>query len=441
MTTSNMPSPGVRAASPARPSAGPRTARRRPRPIRHGLMLGPSFLSAIEALWANRLRSLLTILGVIVGVAAVIAVVTLTQGTSAVINARVAGLGTNTLTVIPGASSTGGARGGAGTQQSLTQADADALAGVPHVVNVSPIIGASAQIIAGSQNWNTRVQGVYADYQSIGDWQMAEGAWFSSGDESSATPVAVLGQSVVDNLFTPTGTDPLGQAILISGQSYQVVGVLQSKGTTGFANQDDVVFVPFSTARARLSNSNFVNQIQVQVDSTDNVTTVQQSVTTLLEQRHQIPAGGADDFTVRNPTQIVQTAQQASQTLAVLLVGIAAISLLVGGIGIMNIMLVSVTERTREIGIRMAVGARRSDIRNQFLTEALTLSGLGGVIGIAIGLLGGFTLTHAFQLPFVLSLVAIVLAVGVSMLVGVAFGFYPAVRASQLDPIVALRTE
>jgi putative ABC transport system permease protein len=246
---------------------------------------------------------------------------------------------------------------------------------------------------------------------------------------------------VVDNLFTPTGSDALGQTILISGQSYTVVGVLQSKGSTGFANQDDVAYVPFATAHARLSNSTFVGQIQVQVDSTDNVNSVQQSVTTLLEQRHSIPAGGTDDFTVRSAAQFVQTAQQASQTLAILLVGIAAISLIVGGIGIMNIMLVSVTERTREIGVRMAVGARRGDIRNQFLIEALTLSGLGGLIGIAIGLLGGLALTHAFQLPFVLSVIAIVLAVGVSVLIGVAFGFYPAVRASQLDPIVALRTE
>jgi putative ABC transport system permease protein len=404
-------------------------------------MLGPSIFSAAEALWANRLRSLLTILGVIVGVAAVIAVVTLTQGTSAVINARVTGLGTNTLTVTSGAATTGGARGGAGTQQSLTQADADAIASLPHVANVSPVLSASSQIIAGAQNWNTRVMGVYANFQSIGDWQMSEGSWFTSADEDSGQSVAVLGQTVVDNLFTPTGTDPLGQTILITGQSYTVVGVLQSKGTTGFANQDDVVYVPFATAHARLSNSNFVGQIQVQADSTNNVNAVQQSVTTLLEQRHSIPAGGSDDFTVRSPTQFVQTAQQASQTLAILLVGIAAISLIVGGIGIMNIMLVSVTERTREIGVRMAVGARRGDIRNQFLIEALTLSGLGGVIGIAIGLFGGLALTHTFQLPFVLSVIAIVLAVGVSVLIGVAFGFYPAVRASQLDPIVALRTE
>jgi putative ABC transport system permease protein len=253
--------------------------------------------------------------------------------------------------------------------------------------------------------------------------------------------VAVLGQTVVQNLFTAAGADPLGQTVIINGQSYQVVGVLQSKGASGLGNQDDVVYVPFSAAQQRLNNSQYVGQIQAQVDSTDNVDTVQQEITTLLDERHNIPDGGTADFSVRSPTQFVQTAQQSAQTLAVLLIGIAAISLIVGGIGIMNIMLVSVTERTREIGIRMAVGARRGDIRNQFLIEALTLSIAGGVIGIVFGLVGGLALTHAFQLPFVLSLIAIILAVGTSMAVGLVFGFYPAVRASRLDPITALRTE
>jgi putative ABC transport system permease protein len=404
-------------------------------------MLGSSLSSALDALWANRLRSLLTILGVIVGVAAVIAVVTLTQGVSATLNARVASLGTNILTISPGSTTTGGVRGGAGTTQSLTQADADALAALPHVANVSPVLGASAQVIAGSQNWNTRVQGVYANYQSIGNWQLAEGAWFSDADEASGQPVAVIGQTVVQNLFTPSGTDPLGQTVTINGQSYQVVGVLQTKGVAGFSNQDDVVFVPFSAAQERLNNSQYVSQIEAEVDATGNVTTAQQEITALLEQRHNIASGGADDFTVRSPTQFVQTAQQTTQTLAVLLIGIATISLIVGGIGIMNIMLVSVTERTREIGIRMAVGARRSDIRNQFLIEAVALSALGGLFGVVIGLVGGLFLTRAFQLPFGLSVGAIALAVGVSMLIGIVFGFYPAIRASRLDPIVALRVE
>ncbi|HEX8996505.1 MAG TPA: ABC transporter permease [Ktedonobacterales bacterium] len=436
------------AAMASRPGAGGAGTARRSTPAarvgvtaRRGLMHGSSVPSALDALWANRLRSLLTILGVIVGVSAVIAVVTLTQGTSAVLNSRVAGLGTNVLTITPGSSASGGARGGAGSVQSLTQADADAIVSVSHVANASPIITSNAQVIAGAQNWNTRVLGVYPNFQSIGNWQLSEGSWFSDGDESGANPVAVVGQTVVQNLFTPTGADALGQTILISGQSYQVVGVLQSKGSSGFTNQDDVIYIPFAAAQERLNNSTYVGQIQAQVDSTDNVNTAQTAITTLLEQRHNIPSGGTDDFTVRSPTQFVQTAQQSSQTLAVLLIGIAAISLIVGGIGIMNIMLVSVTERTREIGIRMAVGARRRDIRNQFLIEALTLSVVGGLIGIALGLVAGYFLTRAFQLPFVLSVVAMALAVGVSVLVGVAFGFYPALRASRLDPIVALRVE
>jgi putative ABC transport system permease protein len=406
-------------------------------------MLKAGLRSAAQALWANRTRSLLTVLGIVVGVGAVIAVVTLTSGTSAQINSRFAGLGTNTLTIAPGATTTGGVRGPGGTRQSLTSDDATALAAVPHVTGVSPVISLNnAQIVAGGQNWNTRVQGVTPAMQAIGNWSMAEGAWYTDADEQSQSAVAVIGQTIVDNLFTPTGTDPLGQNILISSQTFRVVGTLQQKGAVGAANQDDVVFVPFATARARLNNSQFVNQIQVQVDSADNVNNAQAAITLLLEQRHNLPTDGSvDDFTVRSSAQAVQTAQQAEQTLTLLLVGIAAISLVVGGIGIMNIMLVSVTERTREIGIRMAVGARRRDIRNQFLIEAVTLSSIGGAIGISIGLVAGLWLTQSFALPFIFNLVAIVLAFGVAAVVGILFGFYPAVRAARLDPIVALRTE
>jgi putative ABC transport system permease protein len=285
------------------------------------------------------------------------------------------------------------------------------------------------------------VQGVYPNYQSIQSWQMARGTWYSTDDETAAQPVAVIGQTIVDNLFATTGTNPIGQTIRINGQLFRVVGQLQSKGAQGFTNPDDVIFVPYSTALSRLKNSTYIDQIQVQVDNANNVNQVQLIVTALLEKRHHITAGVADDFRVRNSNQLVQTAQQQSTVLGALLVGIAAISLSVGGIGIMNIMLVSVTERTREIGIRMAIGARQRDIRNQFLIEALTLSSLGGIIGITLGILGGFALVSAFHLPFVPSIPAVLLAFGVSAAVGVVFGLYPAVRASKLDPIVALRTE
>jgi putative ABC transport system permease protein len=395
-------------------------------------MIGANFGSALDALWANRLRSLLTTLGVVIGVAAVIAVVILTQGATAFLNQSLTALGTNTLVIFPGT---------AASSQSLTLDDEKSLVKVAHVANVSPVLTISAQSVFGNQNWNTRVQGVYPNYQSIQSWQMARGTWYSTDDETAAQPVAVIGQTIVDNLFATTGTNPIGQTIRINGQLFRVVGQLQSKGAQGFTNPDDVIFVPYSTALSRLKNSTYIDQIQVQVDNANNVNQVQLIVTALLEKRHHITAGVADDFRVRNSNQLVQTAQQQSTVLGALLVGIAAISLSVGGIGIMNIMLVSVTERTREIGIRMAIGARQRDIRNQFLIEALTLSSLGGIIGITLGILGGFALVSAFHLPFVPSIPAVLLAFGVSAAVGVVFGLYPAVRASKLDPIVALRTE
>jgi putative ABC transport system permease protein len=421
----------------------PAGAGRRPLPARRRNGLGANVSSAIEALYANRLRSLLTALGVIVGVAAVIGAVTLTSGTSASINGRFANLGTNTLTITSGSTSSFGARGGAGSAQTLTPGDATAVGGLAHVSNVSPIIGANEQLIYGDQNWSTTVQGVYPGYESIGNWQVAEGAWFSQADETAGNTVAVLGQYTEQQLFATSANDPVGQTILIGGQSFTIAGVLQAKGSgsTFGRNQDDVVYVPFSAAQARLSNSQYVSQIQVQADNANDVTTVQTEITSLLEQRHNIPAGGTDDFTVRSATQFVSTAQNFSQTLTLLLVGIAAISLIVGGIGIMNIMLVSVTERTREIGIRMAIGARRRDIRDQFLIEALALSIVGGVMGILIGLMLGYALTNRFGVPFTLNPGPILLAFGVSAVIGVAFGFYPAVRASRLDPIEALRTE
>jgi putative ABC transport system permease protein len=414
-----------------------RTSRRSHR----GLLIGASLSSALEALWSNRLRSLLTILGVIVGVAAVIVAVTITEGTSASINSRVAGLGTNTLTINSGAAVSGGASQGIGTEQTLTLSDATAIASVSHVVNVTPIKSVSAQLVYSGQNWSTRALGVYPNYQSIGNWQLAEGSWYTQADEDAGTPVAVLGQTTEQNLFTGVADDPVGQTILINSQPFHVVGVLQPKGTSAAVNQDDVVFVPFSAAATRLKNTPYVDQIQVQVDNANDVNIADTSITSLLERLHNIPLGGADHFQIRSSDQLVQTAQSFSQTLTFLLVGIAAVSLLVGGIGIMNIMLVSVTERTREIGIRMAVGARRGDVRNQFLIEALTLSAAGGIIGVALGAVGGYIMTRVFSLPFAPSLLSIVLAFGVSAAIGVCFGFYPAVRASRLDPIVALHTD
>jgi putative ABC transport system permease protein len=411
------------------------------RPERSAIgMLGANFGSAFEALWANRLRSLLTALGIIIGVGAVIAVVTLTQGASILIGQRLSGLGTNTLLINPGAAVSNGALGAIGTGQSLTQQDADAIAKVPQVTVVTPILGGSVQIVFGKQNWNTRIQGVYPDFKSIQSWQLAQGRWFTQQDEAAATPVAIVGQTTAKSLFS-AGTNPIGETILARNEAFKVIGVLQAKGATAGLNQDDIVYIPFSTAQIDVDSSQYVNQIQVQVDTANDVNTAQQAVTALLAQRHHIVSGQPDDFQIRNANQLVQTAQQFTQILTFLLVGIASISLTVGSIGIMNIMLVSVTERTREIGIRMAVGARRRDVRNQFLIESLALGGIGGVIGILFGLLLSLLLTMVVSLPFAPSLLSILIAVIISAGVGVVFGLYPAVRASTLDPIEALRME
>ncbi|HUY78271.1 MAG TPA: ABC transporter permease [Ktedonobacterales bacterium] len=441
---------------PTRQNGGQHAAPQHPR---RGLLLGPSAQSAIESLRANQSRSLLTMLGVIVGVAAVLVAVTLTQGASVAVTQRVSTLGSNTLFITPGA---GNAKGGSGQQggirvggagsgegalntgasiQSLTQGDADAITHVAHVTLVTPILSSKAQVVIGSANTNTNVSGVYPAEQQIGSWSLAQGSWFSAADERSAQPVAVLGSTVSADLFSGASASPVGETIFISGQPFRVVGVLQTKGALGASNQDDAIYIPFLTMTSRLNNSAFVNSIEAQVDDASNVTATQNAIQSLLEQRHQIKTGQADDFRINSSNQIAATVQQNIGTLTLLLVGIAAISLIVGGIGIMNIMLVSVTERTREIGVRMALGARRSDIRNQFLIEAVALSVVGGALGIIIGLAGGFALTTLVGLPFAVSYGWVALAFGVAAAVGVVFGLYPADQAARLDPIVALRTE
>ncbi len=401
-------------------------------PIQKGLMLEGNIRSALDAIWINRLRSLLTTLGVVIGVAAVIAIVTLTQGATAQLNQNLSKLGTNTLIVSPGTA-------GVATQ-SLVMSDTTALSKLPHVINVSPALFVKGQVVRGNQNWTTSMEGVYPNYQQIQNWQISQGRWYSTSEESSSAPVAIIGQTVSSSLFA-AGDSPIGQTIRINGQLFRVVGVLQAKGAQGGSNQDDVIFIPFSTAMSRLKNTPYIDQIQVQVDSASSVNSVQQSMTTTLEKQHHILAGGQDDFRVRNSNQLIVAAQQQSSVLTALLVGVAAISLSVGGIGIMNIMLVSVIERTREIGIRVAIGARRSDIRNQFLIEAATLSAAGGLLGILLGLLISLAIVAAIRLPFVPSIPAMLLAFGIAAAIGILFGLYPAIQASKLDPIVALRTE
>ncbi|HEY7127593.1 MAG TPA: ABC transporter permease [Ktedonobacterales bacterium] len=401
-----------------------------------------SFVSASEALNANRLRSLLTTLGIIIGVAAVIVMISISQGATAATNARLGGLGPNVLTILPGSQFAGGVSQGQGSRQTLTQADADAIASqVSNVEGVSPITSVQGQIIFQNQNYSTRVQGVYASYLSIGAWTMAEGQFFPDADEQQGNTVAVLGTTVVQSLFTPLGIDPVGQTIRIRTTTFTVVGVLAQKGASLGANADDVIYIPFSVAAQRLSRQTFVSSISVQASSADTVNQVQADTQQLLEQRHNIAPGGNDDFSIRNQNQLIQTVQGVATTLTFLLVGVAAVSLLVGGIGIMNIMLVSVTERTREIGIRSALGARRRDILSQFMIEAVVLSAAGGLIGIGLGVIAAIQVSKLGNLPELISPLSVMLAFGFSALIGILFGFYPAWRASRLDPIVALRVE
>lgn len=418
--------------------------------------LGINFSVAVEALWVNRLRSLLTTLGIVIGVFSVVSMVTVIQGVSANWTDTIASLGTNMIIIAPGTgnnvSNSGLSSSGrvsvssrvtaalppAETTLSLTPGDATAVAKIPDVTEVTPILSIRAQVIYGNQNWNTRIAGVNASLQDIQNWSIAEGAWFSTSDDQGARSVAVLGQTVYQQLFAASGEDPIGKTIRISNQLFRVVGVLATKG--GAAGTDDVVFVPFSTALERLKNSSYVDQILLKVDDASNIDAVQRNITTLLEQRHHIIRGNADDFNLTSSQQLLATFNQILSLATALYVAIASISLTVGGVGIMNIMIVSVTERTREIGIRMSLGAQRQDIRNQFLIEALTLSLVGGAIGLLLGLLMGFGLTNLLAIPFVITLTSLLMPFAMSAGVGVIFGLYPAVRAARLDPIEALRS-
>jgi len=400
--------------------------------------------SAARALRANPMRSALTALGVIIGVGSVVAMVALGAGAQAQVERSIASLGSNLLIVVPGAAQSGGLRMavGGGGRDTLTLADADAIAQVDGVIAVAPSQRSSAQIVANGLNWNTQIQGVTPAYITARDWSVASGRMFDDTEERQARKEVLLGQTVVTNLFP--NMDPIGQTIRISGGSYEVIGVLASKGQSGFQDQDDIVLAPLTTVKRRISGRNgradTISQISVKAASGGDLDRIQEDVTALLQQRHHT-SGDNDDFTVQNLASIAQTAQQTTQVFTYLLGGISAVSLLVGGIGIMNIMLVSVTERTREIGLRKALGARQSDILHQFGLEAITLSVAGGVVGLALGILGAWAMTSLFNLPLVISPLNAALAIGFAGLVGVVFGAYPAWRAAQLDPIEALRRE
>jgi putative ABC transport system permease protein len=404
------------------------------------IALGQSLEAALEALRANKMRSLLTMLGIIIGVGAVIVMVALGEGASRSVQARLARLGTNMLTIQAGSfGGPGGPQGGAGSTQTLTEADARAIREqVAGISALSPSVrSGGVQVQAGGQNWSTEVQGYYPDAFVLQSWSVAQGAPFDDDDEAGGALVAVLGQTVATNLFG--GDDPLGQTVMVRNVPFKVKGVLAAKGSDGFRDQDDVVLMPFSSAQARLFHQAYVREVYVQVADAEQMTAVQEEITALLRTRHRLQESQPNDFTIRNNQQMIETTESTSDAMTYLLAGVAAVSLVVGGIGIMNIMLVSVTERTHEIGIRMAVGARRRTILAQFLTEAVILSLAGGLLGIALGVGGSYLLSTLAGWSTAVTWPAVALSFGFAAFVGIFFGFYPARRAAQLDPIEALR--
>lgn len=396
---------------------------------------------ALRALRRNKLRSGLTALGIIIGVASVVAMVALGNGAQASIESRISALGQNLLTIFAGSRSSGGVNSGLGSASALTLDDAEAIRReVPDVVAVSPEDTTTAQAIANGRNWSTTIAGESPEYLEIRDWKLTGGSMFTAHDVRSAAKVAVVGSEVAHELFGPL--NPIGQTLRIKNMPFVIIGLLESKGTgMGGINQDDRILVPYITAMRLLTGDKYLRSISVQISRSDRMDAAEQQITSLLRQRHRLAAGRADDFSIFNQKEIADTVNSVSTVITLLLGAIGGISLLVGGIGIMNIMLVSVTERTREIGIRIAVGAQPSDILLQFLIEAVTLSLLGGAIGVLLGVGVSKLVGHFTNFVPLVSTGSIILAFGVSCAVGIFFGFYPARKAALLNPIDALRYE
>jgi putative ABC transport system permease protein len=394
---------------------------------------------AIARLAVGRVRALLTMLGVIIGVASVIALVAVGQGASSGITDRLQSLGTNLLTVTPGATVTSGVRGAAGSATSLTTDDATAIKALQNIAAVAPELNSQQVVVAGSQNTTTSIVGTTSDYPAVFAYAMWQGSFLTDLSNEQALRIAVLGATTADNLGL--GASDVGTTILIKGLPFEVVGILQPKGGSGFQNPDDQVLVPLSTARRYLVGGTSVRSIGVSVATPEAMNLASAEIESTLRTRHSLAAAANDDFTIQNQAQLLDTVSSVTGTLTLLLAGIASISLIVGGIGIMNIMLVSVRERTREIGIRKAIGARRRDILAQFLVEALALSLLGGLIGAVIGTGASVAIDQAAGWKFTFNPSTLALALGFSAAVGVVFGVWPARQAAALDPIVALRYE
>ncbi|MGD0152314.1 MAG: ABC transporter permease [Thermacetogeniaceae bacterium] len=396
---------------------------------------------AVRALKANKMRSFLTMLGIIIGVGAVVLMMSIGQGTQAQVMANINRLGTNMLTVSPGASGQYGVR--STTTNTMTLGDATAVAKLDGVKAVAPTVRSSGLITYGNQTWTTSATGTTPAIVDISSLTVAQGRFFDDADVNSISAVAVLGQTVYTNLYT-SGANPIGTEIRIKGVAFKVIGLLKSQGSSSAgSDQDDVVYIPVTTAQIRMSGitNQTINMMQVQVASKEQMDSVQNAIEALLRTRHRLATTASDDFRITNMAQIQETAASTTATLTLFLAGVAGISLVVGGIGIMNIMLVSVTERTREIGVRMAIGASRQDILRQFLLEAIMLSLLGALFGIIFGIGGAKIFSYFAKMSAPISLSSVLISVGFSIFVGVFFGYYPATRAARLNPSEALGYE
>jgi len=405
-----------------------------------------SIFASLQALRVNVMRSVLTTLGIIIGVAAVIIMVSVGAGAEAQVNELIRSLGANLIIVLPGTTTSGGVRLGHGTQLTLTEDDAAAIQREIQIVQVTaPSVRGGGQVVFGNLNWSTLIYGVTPEFLEAREWEIAAGRAFTPDEVKGAAKVVLLGETVVENLFS--GGDPIGQTIRIKRVPFRVIGVLRGKGQTPMGqDQDDTILIPLTTAKKRVLGGRWVGgksvgSVIVKVHEAERVAEAEEQIKALLRQRHRLRTGQDDDFFLRNLSQILETRAESSRAMSLLLAAVASVSLAVGGIGIMNIMLVSVTERTREIGLRMAVGARGRDILTQFLIEAVTLSIIGGLIGIAMGVGGSIAITFSGGWPMIIEIQSVFLAFGFSAAVGIFFGFYPARKAANLDPIEALRYE
>lgn len=405
------------------------------------MLFSESFQMALTSLFSNKMRSLLTMLGIIIGVGAVIALVSVGMGVRSNVTSSIASLGSNMLIISPGSANRGGVRGAAGSIQTLKYDDAVAIKEkIKNVDYVSPTVSASYQVVYGNNNWNTSVQGVTPELLDIRSLSISNGSFISANDMNKRSRVAVIGTTVAENLFEKE--NPVGKNIRINNQPYKVIGLLTAKGQSSMGqDQDDMIYVPITTAQERMLGITYVQSINVQVSDQNKMDQVQAAIETLLRTRHHIVGDKEDDFHVRNLTSLMETVSQSTSMLTMLLGAIAGISLLVGGIGIMNIMMVSVTERTREIGIRKALGATFMNIMTQFLIESMVIGVAGGLIGIAFGCLASQVIAKVGNFTTVITLTPIIVSFAFSVGIGLFFGIYPARKAAKLDPIEALRYE